>query len=217
MDPDPGVLSALGASDVRHPFRNVHRSPSRAILNEMPDDLFDLLRRPATTVAPELLGRVFSTRVGGKTTSVRLTEVEAYMGADDPASHAYNGITTRTEPMFMAPPRIYVYLIYGVHFCVNVVTGPEGEAGAVLLRGGLPVEGVPTMEERRGRSDNLTNGPGKLAQALGLSTEHSGRQIDGNVFSLAAGQPFEAVTATPRIGITKAVDRPWRFVAEGHV
>ncbi len=172
-----------------------------------------LLTRPALEVAPRLLGARFTTTIGGETTTVRLTEVEAYMGADDPASHAYRGMTERTRPMFESAGVIYVYLSYGVHFCVNIVTGPPGEAQAVLLRGGIPVEGADVMERRRGRANNLTDGPGKLGQALGLTTAHSGHPIDGDLIGLESGKGPASILATPRIGISKAVDRPWRFVA----
>jgi len=154
-----------------------------------------------------------TTMIGGEVTSLRLTEVEAYMGSDDPASHAYRGRTRRTEPMFEAGGVVYVYLSYGVHFCVNIVTGPPGEAQAVLLRGGTPIEGVNVMEHRRGRSDHLANGPGKLGQALGLTTEHSGLRIGDGLIQLDRGTPPAGIDATPRIGISKAIDRPWRFVA----
>jgi DNA-3-methyladenine glycosylase len=184
-----------------------------AMLARMSDDFGAFLARPSIEVAPELLGWTFSTVVDGEIASVRLTEVEAYMGADDPASHAYNGITPRTEPMFMAPPRIYVYLSYGVHFCVNIVTRPEGVAGAVLLRGGDPIDGLETMRARRGRATNLTDGPGKLGQALGVTTNHSGLPIDGELVTLSPGPPPAHVVTGPRIGISKAKDRQWRFVA----
>jgi len=160
-----------------------------------------------------LLGWIFSTRIQGVVTAVRLTEVEAYMGAGDPASHAYRGRTSRTAPMFTAGGVIYVYLVYGVHNCVNVVTGEEGTAQAVLLRGGVPVAGRDAMENRRERSTDLTDGPGKLGQALGLTTQHSGLPIDGTLVSLQPGESPGRVATTPRIGISKATDRLWRFVA----
>ncbi|MDJ0792300.1 MAG: DNA-3-methyladenine glycosylase [Acidimicrobiia bacterium] len=171
-----------------------------------------LLGRPAVEVAPLLLGMTFRTSTNGVVTSVRLTEVEAYMGTDDPASHAYRGITPRTRPMFGAAGVIYVYLSYGVHHCVNIVTGREGEGQAVLLRAGTPVEGVTIMEERRGRSAGLTDGPGKLGQALGLTTAYSGAPIDGRTIELEPGEPTGEVLATPRVGISRATERPWRFV-----
>lgn len=172
----------------------------------------DILSGSSLAVAPALLGWTFATCIDGRETAVVLDEVEAYMGADDPASHAYRGKTPRTAPMFGPAGHIYVYLIYGVHFCVNIVTGPEEQAGAVLLRGGVPIEGIPTMEKRRGRTKDLTNGPGKLAQALGLTTHDSGVPIDGARISLTLGEPSGTILTTPRVGITKAVDRPWRFV-----
>lgn len=179
----------------------------------MDQALVELLHRSSVFVAPRILGGILTTRIEGYVASVRLTEVEAYMGVDDPASHAFRGPTRRTRPMFGPSGHIYVYLIYGMHFCVNIVTGPEGTASAVLLRGGDPIDGVDVMRERRGRGDHLTDGPGKLAQALGLTVEHSGAEIDDDLISLAHGNPPTTIDATPRIGITRAVDRRWRFVA----
>lgn len=135
------------------------------------------------------------------------------MGADDPASHAYRGPTVRTRPMFMAAGTLYVYLSYGIHHCVNIVTGPPGIGQAVLLRAGVPVLGGEVMRDRRGRRDHLTDGPGKLGQALGLTTAHSGLPIDGTLIGLELGDPPDSIEQTPRIGITKARDHPWRFVA----
>ena len=115
--------------------------------------------------------------------------------------------------MFEAGGVIYVYRSYGIHNCVNVVTGTEGAAADVLLRPGIPIGGVDVMEDRRGRDTHLADGPGKLGQALGLSTEHSGLPIDGALIRLEPGAPPERVIATPRIGISRATDRLWRFVA----
>jgi DNA-3-methyladenine glycosylase len=171
-----------------------------------------LLAQASVDVAPELLGWTFATRIDGLHTAVRLTEVEAYMGAEDPASHACRGPTARTAPMFGPPGHVYVYLSYGIHACVNIVTGPEGVGQAVLLRGGEPIAGVETMIERRGRTDHLADGPGKLAQALGLTTRQSGHAIDGDRIHLRPGPPPSGVLATPRIGISKATERPWRFI-----
>lgn len=179
----------------------------------MDTSLDNLLARPAVEVAPQLLGMIFSTTIDGATTAVRLTEVEAYMGEDDPASHAYRGMTPRTEPMFREAGTLYVYLSYGIHHCVNIVTGPTGTAQAVLLRGGVPLEGIDAMAKRRGRESNLTRGPGNLAKAMGLTTAHSGTSIDGDRITLLPGAPPASVVATPRIGISVATDRLWRFVA----
>lgn len=186
-----------------------------ASLAAMDRSLQQLLGRPAVDVAPQLLGWTFGTGIDGAHTAVRLTEVEAYMGEDDPASHAYRGSTVRTAPMFMAGGVIYVYLSYGAHFCVNVVTGEEGSAQAVLLRGGIPIVGVGVMEQRRGRSRNLADGPGKLGQALGLTVAHSGLPIDGRLISLTRGDPDGPIEQTTRIGITKAANRPWRWLVGG--
>lgn len=179
----------------------------------MEPSLLQRLSRSAVEVAPQLLGWTFATEINGEYTAVRLTEVEAYMGADDPASHAHRGPTPRTVPMFGPAGHIYVYLSYGVHSCVNIVTGEDGIAQAVLLRGGIPAAGVDVMERRRRRATHLTDGPGKLGQALGLTVAESGLPIDGRVVSLRPGEPPLHVRATPRVGISKAVDRPWRFTA----
>lgn len=164
-------------------------------------------------VARRLIGCLLTTRVQGATTSVRLSEVEAYGGSDDPASHAYGGPTERNRSMFLAPGHLYVYLSYGIHQLVNIVTGPEGEPAAVLLRAGVPIEGSEVMQRRRGRSDHLADGPGKLAQALGLTLAHDGLSLDDAGVSLMAPPTVHPVRATPRIGISKAVERPWRFIA----
>lgn len=172
------------------------------------------LRQPPEIAAIALLGCVISSRIQGETVSVRLEEVEAYGGTDDPASHAYGRRTVRNEPMFGPEGTLYVYLSYGVHWCANVVVGPQGTPNAVLMRGGTVVEGRELAERRRGRGTNLADGPGKLGQTLGLTGAHSGTSLFHGPVRLDG--PFGSVsewTATPRIGISKAVDRPWRFVA----
>lgn len=186
--------------------------PPHAKLRAVDASTRRFLERASVDVAPELLGWAFATTIGGVHAAVRLTEVEAYMGSDDPASHAYRGPTRRTAPMFGPPGYVYVYLSYGIHACVNIVTGAEGVGQAVLLRGGEVIAGAATMAERRGRTDHLADGPGKLAQALGLTTRYSGHPIDGDVIDLRAGPPPGTIRPTPRIGISKATDRPWRFI-----
>lgn len=150
------------------------------------------------------------------TTSVRLTEVEAYR-EDDPASHSHRGPTAFNRTMFDRGGLLYVYRSYGIHWCANVVTGPPGEGRAVLLRGGDPVDGVAEMTRRRGRPDHLTDGPGKLCQALGIDGSHDGMDLldPSSPIRLLAGDLLPVAEATPRIGISRAVDRPWRFVARG--
>lgn len=179
----------------------------------MSQSLEGLLTGASWEVAPHLVGWRLETRFGGTVTAVALTEVEAY-DQEDPASHSHRGPTPRTEAMFGPPGHLYVYRSYGIHWCMNVVTGPEGHGAAVLLRGGRPVEGIEEMTRRRGRYVNLCDGPGKLTQALGINGHHDQLKLeqDGVVRLLPTGdEPM--VLATPRIGITKATDRQWRFVA----
>lgn len=154
-----------------------------------------------------------TTAIDGLSVSVRLTEVEAYGGESDPASHAYRGPTVRNAPMYGPPGTLYVYRSYGIHWCMNLTVGAVGDPAAVLLRAGTVVEGVDVVVERRRRTDHLTDGPGKLCQALGIDGSLSGTSVGGTI-RLAPGSSLdgERIEATPRIGITKAVDRPWRFV-----
>ena len=166
-------------------------------------------------VAPRLIGAEISTAIDDKRVAVKITEVEAYGGLSDPASHAYRSRTARNDPMFRAPGTIYVYLSYGIHWCVNLVAGPENVPHAVLIRGGTVVDGAQTVVERRGRTDHLADGPGKLCQALAIDGSMSGSRLqDGPVsFALPAHEVL-AVKATPRVGISKAKDRLWRFVED---
>ena len=174
-----------------------------------------LLDRDVLEVASGLLGCRLVTELDGWSTAVVIDEVEAYGGADDPASHAYRGPTERNRSMFGEAGTLYVYRSYGVHWCANVVTGPRDRPSAVLLRSGIPVAGAETMERRRGRHDHLTDGPGKLCAALGITGRHDGTSvIDGPVRLIAGTLPHGAtIEVGPRVGISKAVERPWRFVA----
>jgi DNA-3-methyladenine glycosylase len=177
----------------------------------------DGLSTDVVEAAQQLLGCRLSTAFDGVRTEVVVIETEAYGGADDPASHAYRGRTERNAAMYAAPGTLYVYRSYGVHWCANVVTGPVGEASAVLIRGGVPVAGVERMQERRGRVDHLADGPGKLCAALGITGAYDSTSLEHGpvlLMSRAAGDSAEVETA-PRIGITRAVDRLWRFVARG--
>lgn len=166
-------------------------------------------------VAPALLGRRLVSDVGGERVVAELVEVEAYAGETDPASHAYRGQTLRNSSMFGPPGTLYVYRSYGVHWCMNVVGGEPGVAGAVLLRGAEIVEGVDSAVRRRGRADHLADGPGKLTQALGVTDA-----LDGHDLSRAPLRLIEprrtvgSIVTGPRIGISKATDRPWRFVVD---
>lgn len=165
-------------------------------------------------VAPRLLNKVLA--ADGAT--ARIVEVEAYWGAHDPASHAYRGMTPRNETMFGPGGHLYVYRSYGIHWCANVVLGPPGEAAAVLLRAVEPISGEDLMVTRRPkarRSVDLTNGPGKLCAALGISGDDDGIDItlEGSRIRLLddGTPPPEEPLVTSRIGITTAVDKQWRF------
>lgn len=174
-------------------------------------DFGELLREPAATVAPLLLGMELRSIIDGQPTSVRVSEVEAYT-QDDPASHAFRGPTPRNRPMFESGGHVYVYRSYGIHWCANLVTGPEGRGEGVLLRGGIPTQGIETMMVRRGRADHLCDGPGKLGEAMGIDGRLSGTRLGEHVH--LSGEPGTVTfVATPRIGISKAVDEMLRFVA----
>lgn len=168
--------------------------------------------------APLLLNKIL--QAGSR--SLRIVEVEAYCGTDDPASHAFRGPTPRTEVMFGPPGRLYVYLSYGIHWCTNIVCGPDGVAGAVLLRAGAPLTGLEEQRAARpvARRDlDLANGPGKLTAALGIDERHRGLDLcapDSPVILVDDGvaPPAEPVTG-PRVGISVATDRPWRFSVPG--
>lgn len=172
-----------------------------------------LLQGPVLEVAPLLLGAVL--RHGD--VAVRITEVEAYDGAHDPGSHAYRGRTPRNEVMFGPAGHLYVYFTYGMHHCCNVVTGPEGEASAVLLRAAEVVEGVEIARARRGRSTDrdLARGPARLCQALDLGLPHNGGDLGKGPVTLTLADPVESWSTGPRVGLRHAADRPWRFWIPG--
>jgi len=171
-----------------------------------------LLGGEAFEAAPRLLGLRLVSDVDGERTAVTLVEVEAYGGADDPASHAHRGPTARNAAMYGPAGTLYVYRSYGIHWCANVVCRPAGTPSAVLLRGGVVVDGGDVVRRRRGRSDHLCDGPGRLAQALAITGDHNGTSVfDGPLRIEGAAAPG-VVVATPRVGITRAVERPWRFI-----
>jgi len=148
-----------------------------------------------------------------------IVEAESYE-RDDPACHAYVGLTPRTEVLFGPPGRAYVYLSYGIHSLLNFVAEPDGSAAAVLIRALEPRWDIDGMRRRRGRNDAraLCSGPGKLTEALGLGLECNGARLDREPFELRArAGPWRDVqiASGPRVGITKAVERPWRFCAAG--
>ncbi len=149
-----------------------------------------------------------------------MVEVEAYDGPTDPAAHTYNGRTARNWVMFGPAGHLYVYFSYGMHHAANVSAGPEGRGSGVLLRAGQVVSGIEIARERRGPriSDrDLARGPGRLTQALGITREHNGTDLfaGGEVTLTPPGEPVGDIAVGPRVGISKAVDRPWRFWVAG--
>lgn len=164
-------------------------------------------------VAAELLGKLLIVDTGDGRTSGRIVETEAYT-ADDPASHSFRGLTARNAVMFGTAGRLYVYLSYGVHTCANVVTGEEGDGAAVLIRAVEPIDGVAVMRARRGAGRPLADGPGKLCQAFGIGLGDNGLDLCGGgpVALLDDGTPPPGDPIVgPRVGISKAVDVPWRW------
>jgi DNA-3-methyladenine glycosylase len=177
-------------------------------------------RRPAETVAADLLGAVVVASVDGELTAGRIVETEAYLGYDDPASHGYlHRRTPRNEALFGPPGSWYVYLSYGMHWCANLVCQKTGLASAVLLRALEPLEGLDVMRRRRGPvSDrDLCSGPGKLCQALGISHDVDGQKMAESSVLVHRARADERgpLAVTPRIGITKAADWPLRFIVAG--
>lgn len=174
-------------------------------------------------VAQKLLGQIVQRRLpSGEMLSGIIVETEAYM-TDDPACHAYRGQTPRNSAMFGPPGHAYVYFTYGLHMMLNLVCAPKGTAEGVLIRALEPVEGVDTMRENRGgisETRQLTNGPGKLTQALALTRlSHNGLDVTGSESEIQilahTYLPLEMVTTT-RIGITQGVDLPWRYYIQGN-
>jgi len=172
--------------------------------------------RPSLAVARGLLGRDLVRTFGdGTQLRARIVECEAYR-QDDPASHSYKGRTPTRETMFGPPGHLYVYVSYGMHFCMNVVTGRDGEGSAVLLRAAEPLEGLELMAQLRGLHEPrlLLAGPGRLCQGLAITREHDGTDlVAGGPFTLERGRPVpdKDVVAGPRVGLTVAREHPWRF------
>jgi DNA-3-methyladenine glycosylase len=181
-------------------------------------------RRPTIEVARDLLGKVL---VHGPTAGI-IVETEAYLGGDDLASHSARGITGRTRVIFGPPGHAYVYFIYGMYECLNIVAEPDGHPGCVLIRALEPVSGLDVMRHRRPaarKPEDLAGGPGKLTLAMGITRAHNGVDVtrgalvvrDAAQFKPSGGKPgqFE-IAVTPRIGITQCADRPLRFLIRGN-
>lgn len=192
-------------------------------MNKLERDFYD---RDTITAARELLGKYLVREYEGEKLICRITETEAYIGRCDKACHAYQyKRTSRTETLFARPGTAYIYLIYGMYHCLNLVTEPEGEPAAVLIRGLTAVEGIDTMKRLRfpGTGDKLTpyqqknflNGPGKLCKALSLDRSCNGTDLTGNtLYVLDPGEAAQPIHSGPRIGIDyaeEAIDFPWRF------
>jgi DNA-3-methyladenine glycosylase len=214
-------------------------------MERLPREFFD---RPATDVAPDLLGCVLWYAGPDGLVAARLVEVEAYRGAIDPASHSFRGQTARNAVMFGPPGYAYVYFSYGVHYCVNLVCQPAGLAEAVLIRAGAVVDGADLASRRRyglpgvagsaavhagkngrQRERDLARGPGRLCQALGIDLSLDGADVCAPGGPLGISPPgvvqpadsaaVRTVRTGPRVGISQAADRPWRFwvADDGHV
>jgi DNA-3-methyladenine glycosylase len=174
-----------------------------------PADNARFFDRDPLDVAPDLIGTILLVAgVGGA-----IVETEAYR-ADDPASHSFRGPTSRNAPMFGAPGTVYVYRSYGLHWCLNFVCRP---GGAVLLRALEPTMGLEMMQQRRGLLDprKLCSGPGRLCQALGVTAAMNARPLDLPPFELRSAAARRPVLSGPRIGITRAMEQPWRFCQAG--
>jgi len=172
---------------------------------------------PAPELARVLLGTVL---IHGETAGM-IVETEAYVGGDDLASHSVRGLTERTKVLFGPPGRAYVYLIYGIYECLNVVADTKGTPGCVLVRALQPLCGLSIMYQRRkikGLPFTLANGPGKLTQALGITRHDYGKRLDRGKLTIRRWKdlPIFEAAVTPRIGISQCIDWPLRFVWAGH-
>ncbi|MDJ0839664.1 MAG: DNA-3-methyladenine glycosylase [Acidobacteriota bacterium] len=176
---------------------------------------------PTLTVARNLIGKKLMRRYNGQILAGRIVEVEAYHQDGDRAAHSYKGRTQRNRVMFGPPGHLYVYFIYGMHFCMNVVTEAEGIGAAVLIRAVEPLEGLETMRKLRGRKikqRDLTSGPARCCRAFAVDRTHDGLSLTGSEIWLAEGEPEagERIETSPRIGISKSADLPWRFILDGN-
>jgi DNA-3-methyladenine glycosylase len=183
-------------------------------------DFFD---RPVLDVARDLLGRTIAHDGPDGRVAVRLTEVEAYDGPDDPGSHAYRGRTARNATMFGPPGHVYVYFTYGMYYCANLVCGPVGRPSGILLRAGeVSAGGIESARRRRPSATadrDLARGPARLVMALGLGREHDGADAcgDGPIMLLdpSSAGPTPVIRTGPRVGLSAAADWPWRFWLDG--
>lgn len=184
---------------------------------EVPD--FNFLQRDPVSAARRLLGCLLVRELDGRRLTGRIVETEAYHQTDA-ASHSYKGRTGRTDIMFGPAGFLYVYFTYGMHYCMNVVTGDEGEGAAVLIRALEPLEGENLMRSRRHGASGIqvTNGPAKLCQALGVDKQLNGHDLRRPPLRLQTQPPVAPpdIVQTTRIGISQAQDKPWRFYIVGN-
>lgn len=181
----------------------------------------DFYNRDTEIVAQEMLGTIIECNTPDGMASAMVVETEAYIGEHDLACHAAAGLTKRTEPLYGPPGVSYVYFIYGVHWCFNAVTRAAGLPSAVLVRAVEPVNGLALMRVRRGdkpKAIDLTNGPGKLCEALGINGSHNGLTLQRKPLVIREGRSVDAaeIETTPRIGISRAVDWPLRYLIRGN-
>lgn len=188
--------------------------PHRALYSKRVDtNSLNFLTNSAVKVAQALLGCILERTINGSVVRVKIVETEAY-DETDAASHSYKGRTPRTDIMFGPAGHLYVYFTYGMHYCCNIVTGPEGTGAAVLIRAVEPLEGEHILQEVRPVSGaNLTNGPAKLCQALAIDKTLNGHNLTKTPLTLIAQPPLHQrdITITTRIGISREKDKPWRF------
>lgn len=182
--------------------------------------------RTVLTVAKDLIGKILVVKTGRKVLAAKVVEVEAYHGDFDEASHTFKGKTKRNQVMFEEGGHVYVYFTYGVHYCANVVVGKKGKGIAVLIRAVEPLEGIPVMMKNRfGKKSirdkslfNLTSGPGKVCEALGINLSHNGIDLIGDEVFIVDQPKLKSkeIGISSRIGITRSVDLQWRFFIIGN-
>ncbi|OGC78404.1 MAG: hypothetical protein A2145_01770 [candidate division Zixibacteria bacterium RBG_16_40_9] len=175
--------------------------------------------QPTLRVAQELLGKCLILKHNGTVFSGKIVETEAYVGKDDPASHAYGRITPRNQIMYGPPGYAYIYFVYGNHYCLNFVTERKGFPAAVLIRAVEPQEGIVVMQKNRKSQNlkNLSNGPGKLCQALGINREFNGSDITADRFFVEdRGEKIQRIVSSERIGVQKGRSKKWRFYLENN-
>jgi len=193
------------------------RAPGASVLGDRLDR--DFFARSTIEVARALLGCELVAAMPDGCVRGRIVETEAYLGADDPASHAARLRAGRVEAMWGLPGIAYVYRSYGIHAMLNVVAKPEGATGAVLIRALEPVAGLMLMRQRRGIAvdQQLTSGPGRLSQAIGVTlADHGLDVVTSDRVWLVSGRPPATIAASPRIGISRGIELPWRFFEAGN-